>query len=270
MENANSKDYLEKIKIQVIENLKKTAHAPSVQMTEVPRTTIMGGTDEDDAELDDLDDDENKDTRNTRRRWDQRITRDDELDESEDEEESRANGVRPQNGGAKRRNVMDYQNSNTAASDIEMDSGIATPEVANDVDDAVTTIATEANAEVNAEIMEQKALSVSAAENGEQGLSNAPSRADSPKPKVDNEGDVDMTESTSQLEANPPTPAAEVPSPTVTVAPVMPTANNAASTTEAPVESTDSTEVKQEGVAEREDADVTAEATAVLAQQSQP
>ena len=39
MENANSKDYLEKIKIQVIENLKKTAHAPSVQMQEIGRAS---------------------------------------------------------------------------------------------------------------------------------------------------------------------------------------------------------------------------------------
>src|SRR3954465_3689211 len=105
MENANSKEYLEKIKIQVIENLKKTAHAPSVQMTDVPRTTMMGGMDDEEDELDDLDEDENMDIRATKRQLDQRIARDDELDESDAEEEER-----PRNG-PKRRNIMDYQNA---------------------------------------------------------------------------------------------------------------------------------------------------------------
>ena len=265
MENANSKDYLEKIKIQVIENLKKTAHAPSVQMTDVPRTTIMGGTDDDEAELDDLDEDENKDTRHTKRRWDQRVTRDDELDESEDEEEARANGIVPQNGTNKRRNIMDYQNSNAVASDVEMDSGVATP-VQNDVDDMVTAMATEANAEVNAEVMEQKSRSLTAAETGEAGPSNAPSRSHSAKPQVDNEGDVDMTEPTLAQAAQVPTPAADVPmSPTATVAPAIP----APATTE-PVGEPDTTTIKREGEAERQDADVTGEASKEIAEQSQP
>jgi histone deacetylase 1/2 len=267
MENANSRDYLEKIKNQVIDNLRKTAHAPSVQMTDVPRTTIMGGTDDDDAELDDLDEDENKDTRHTKRRWDLRVTRDDELDESEDEDESRANGVRPQNGVAKRRNIMDYQNANTAASDVEMDSGVVTPEVRNDVDDMVTALATEANAEVNAELMQQKTLEAAAAETREVGPSNAPSRADSPKPVVDREGDVDMTEAAPEAEPKAPTPAPEkAASPAATVVSVTP----AVTTTEAVAESADTAVVKQEGQAERTDKDVTAETSTEIAQQSQP
>jgi histone deacetylase 1/2 len=120
MENANSKDYLEKIKTQVIENLKKTAHAPSVQLTEVPRTTLAGTTDEDEDILDDEDEDMNKDVRTTKRSWDQRVTRDDELDESEDEEEARANGVTPKDG-PKRRNV-------SAGPDVEMETASPAPE----------------------------------------------------------------------------------------------------------------------------------------------
>lgn len=264
MDNANSKDYLEKIKIQVIENLKKTAHAPSVQMTDVPRTTIMGGTDDDEGELDDLDEDENKDSRHTKRRWDQRITRDDELDESEDEEEARANGVREQNGVPKRRNIMDYQNSNAVASDIEMDSGIATP-IQNDVDDMVTSLAIEANAEVNAEVMEQKSRSLTAAETGEVGPSNAPSRSHSAKPQVDNEGDVDMTEAAPAPAAQVPTPAADAPiSPTATVAPTTP-----APATVEPATEADTTNVKEEGETERQDTDVTGEAAKEIAEQSQ-
>lgn len=119
MENANSRDYLEKIKTQVIENLKKTAHAPSVQLTEVPRTTLTGATDEDDDILDDEDEDMNKDVRTTKRRWDQRVTRDDEIDESEDEEEARANGVTPKDV-PKRRNI-------SAGPDVEMGSASPAP-----------------------------------------------------------------------------------------------------------------------------------------------
>lgn len=265
MENANSKDYLEKIKIQVIENLKKTAHAPSVQMTDVPRTTIMGGTDEDEAELDDLDEDENKDVRTTKRQWDQRITRDDELDESEDEEENRANGIHPQNGVSKRRNIMEYQNSNTVVSDIEMDSGVATP-LQNEVDDMVS----EANAAVNAEVMENKTRTITTVETGEDGPSNAPS-SHSAKPPVDNEGDVDMTEP-------PPAPVTQVPTPED--APKSPTATATATAEPAPITEAEAepdaqaeaeTEaLKEEGEAERQDEDIAGELSKEIAEQSEP
>lgn len=119
MENANSKDYLEKIKTQVIENLKKTAHAPSVQLTEVPRTTLAGTTEEDEDILDDEDEDMNKDARTSKRSWDKRVTRDDEFDESEDEEESKANGVVAKEG-PKRRNI-------SAGPDVEMETGSPAP-----------------------------------------------------------------------------------------------------------------------------------------------
>lgn len=253
MENANSKDYLEKIKIQVIENLKKTAHAPSVQMTDVPRTTLTGVADNDDDELDDADEDDNKDTRHTQRRWDERITRDDEFDESEDEEENRANGVSVQPGKVKRRNIMDYQNPNAVASDVEMDSGVATPEIPpNGVDDVVTAMAIEANAEVNAELMEQKSLEPIV--NGEVGPSNAPSKADSPKPTtVDQDGDVEMN--TDAPEEPAPVPQVEAaPSPAPVPTPLSPRPSPKAATP--PVEETpkptESTEVKQEVAPEAE------------------
>lgn len=262
MENANSRDYLEKIKTQVINNLRRTG-PPSVQMTDVPRTTITGGTEEDEDAADDMDEDDNKDVRSTKRRWDQRITRDDEFEESDDEEQDRANGVRPQNGTAKRRNIMDYQNPHTVASDVDMDSGVPTPARA-EVDDAVTTMATEANAEVNAELMEQKALDVTV-ESGELGPSNAPSRADSPKPTIDNEGDVDMTGAAPPTEVKAPSPAPIAAlSPTATVAPP------AAAPVEPAAETTDPAVVKEEADAERTDADVTAEASTEIAEQSQP
>lgn len=123
MDNANSMEYLQKIKVQVIENLKRTTFAPSVQMTDVPRDP-EGMNDEADAELDDLDEDENPDSRYTKRRWDKYIEKDGELSDSEDEDENEANGVRRQPSAHKRRrNMMDYQNPMAAADDKDI-SGI--------------------------------------------------------------------------------------------------------------------------------------------------
>lgn len=97
MENANSKEYLKKITEQVIENLKKISFVPSVQATEIPRTTIVGGTEDDENAANDMDEDENKDVRVTKRELDARITRDDEFEESGDEKEAaNAYGVRRQ------------------------------------------------------------------------------------------------------------------------------------------------------------------------------
>lgn len=123
MDNANSMEYLQKIKVQVIENLKRTTFAPSVQMTDVPRDP-EGMNDEADAELDDLDEDENPDSRYTKRRWDKYIEKDGELSDSEDEDENEANGVRRQPSAHKRRrNMMDYQNPMAATDDKDI-SGV--------------------------------------------------------------------------------------------------------------------------------------------------
>lgn len=117
MDNANSQEYLQKIKTQVIENLKRTTFAPSVQMTDVPRDPI-GYDDDGDAEMDDLDQDENPDSRFTKRRWDKYVEKDGELSESEDEEMNEENGVRKQpNAPKRRRNMMDFQNGNAVADD---------------------------------------------------------------------------------------------------------------------------------------------------------
>ncbi|RYP56945.1 hypothetical protein DL770_010795 [Monosporascus sp. CRB-9-2] len=122
MENANSPEYLDKIKNQLIENLRRTAHVPSVQMQDVPRHSLGAMSDEDEAELDDLDEDENKDVRMTERRWDQRIERDNEYEESDNEEMDKANGVGVKRNGSARPGFHDYRNS-----DVEGDSGAQTP-----------------------------------------------------------------------------------------------------------------------------------------------
>jgi histone deacetylase 1/2 len=260
MENANSKDYLEKIKMQVIENLKKTAHAPSVQMTDVPRTTMLGGTDEDEAELDDLDEDENMDVRMTQRRRDKRVARDDEFEDSDDEEE-RPNGMRPQNGPNKRRNIMDY--STAVASDIEMDSAVATPEVRNEVDVAVTAMAAEVNADVNDVVMEEKSQTLTSTETVENGASDAVSIEQSAKPAVDNEGDVDMAESTAEPTAQVSTPVPEARSSPAATAPASAPAN-----TEAEPVAEQPTEPAKEEIKQQE-AETTGEASTETTQQPQ-
>jgi histone deacetylase 1/2 len=125
MDNANSREYLEKIRVQVIENLKRTTFAPSVQMQDVPRDSLAMN-DEDEAAMDDLDEDENPDRRHTQRRFDKYIEKDGELSDSEDEEMNEANGVRKQPGTRKRRNRMDFRHL-TDFNDSGMDSNIATP-----------------------------------------------------------------------------------------------------------------------------------------------
>lgn len=126
MDNANSPEYLDKIRSQVIENLKRTQHAPSVQMQDVPRSPLAPGMD-DDAEdaMDDEDADANPDARYTQRQWDKYTSKDGELSESEDEEANERMGIRRQPGQRRRRNIMDFQNPNAAEDGV--DSGAATP-----------------------------------------------------------------------------------------------------------------------------------------------
>lgn len=117
MENANSTEYLEKIKVQVIENLKQTAaHVPSVQMQDVPRTSFGATmTEEEEAELDDLDEDTNKDVRVTQRQFEKTVERDDEFEDSDNEELAHANGVSRPNGPA-RRQLLDGRESDAGGS----------------------------------------------------------------------------------------------------------------------------------------------------------
>ena len=115
MENANSAEYLLKIRNSVIENLSRTKFAPSVQMQDVPHD-LEGMDDEADAELDDLDEDENKDVRHTERRADKHIERDDELYDSGDE------GYHGSSSKRNRRGIMDYVNPFADEDkDIDMD-----------------------------------------------------------------------------------------------------------------------------------------------------
>ncbi|KAL5003846.1 hypothetical protein BDV10DRAFT_154458 [Aspergillus recurvatus] len=133
MDNANTREYLDKIRTQVVENLKRTAFAPSVQMTDVPRGPLVDGMDDEaEAALDDLDEDENKDNRFTKRRFDQYVEKPGELSDSEDEDENAANGVTRKAAHLKRRNQANYR---LDLADSGVESGMATPQDASSVPD---------------------------------------------------------------------------------------------------------------------------------------
>ncbi|KAK0656958.1 histone deacetylase-like protein [Cercophora newfieldiana] len=182
MENANSYEYLEKIKIAVIENLKKTAPVPSVQLQDVPRAS-MGVTDEQDDEMDDLDEDENKDVRMTQRQWEKKVSRQDEYEDSDDEDMAEANGVYKANGRT-RKSILDYQNPNAVDDDMEVDSGVATP----------AAKPSEAAVENDDTMLEDSEAAPPAAE-AEAEPTAEPSNQAEPEPaKIDGDGDVDMEE----------------------------------------------------------------------------
>ncbi|KAF8536930.1 hypothetical protein BDD12DRAFT_746711 [Trichophaea hybrida] len=125
MENLNSREYLEKIKMQVLSNLERTRHAPSVQMSDVGRGTTEH-QEEQDAILDDLEEDTvGMDRRHTQRRWEQQVEKPGELSDSEDEDMADSIGVRPAGNGQKpRRNRQSFKDANASGSG----SGVATPQ----------------------------------------------------------------------------------------------------------------------------------------------
>ncbi|KAJ3028895.1 Histone deacetylase 1 [Rhizophlyctis rosea] len=80
MENLNTPQYLESIRIKIVENLRNLAHAPSVQMQEIPRNSYS----------DDEEDDEDPGNRRiTQRMSDKHRSADGEYSDSEDEGDSR-------------------------------------------------------------------------------------------------------------------------------------------------------------------------------------
>jgi histone deacetylase 1/2 len=103
--NRNSREYLDKITMKILENLKQVAFAPSVQMSEIPRQSL-GMTDEEEAELNDLDEDENKDALTTQRRRDKMIVDDDGYVSDSDGEDDREE--LGSNRASKRRKIAHY------------------------------------------------------------------------------------------------------------------------------------------------------------------
>lgn len=183
MENANSPEYLEKIKNQLIENLKRTAHVPSVQMQDVPPDFPQTMTEEEEAELEDLDEDENKDVRMTQRQWENRVERDNEYEESDNEDLDRANGVHPQNGDSagRKRQFADYQKS-----DLDDESAAPTPTNGNTADNVIKSKELD---EVMEDAQPEKEAEPEGIAAQEEQLKNAQVAAAS---NTDGDGDVDM------------------------------------------------------------------------------
>ncbi|WFD42060.1 histone deacetylase [Malassezia psittaci] len=110
MENLNTREYLDKVKEQVFENLRQVTFAPSVQGHVEPRLAHDMALDDEDDHLDDPDVRSNK----VQRIKDQRIQRDTDLSDSEDEGE----------GG--RRNIHSFKDDtqlkpSSSAAEMEVD-----------------------------------------------------------------------------------------------------------------------------------------------------
>ena len=267
MDNANTVEYLEKIKNQVIENIKRTTFAPSVQMQDVPRDP-EGMDDEADAMLDDLDEDENKDTRYTSRRWDKYTEKEGELSESEDEDGNERNGVRRTQQTRKRMNIMDYSNPDAVADDDE---------IIGDGSRVPSRGSHDENGEGQTSAVNGTGKNSPSAANSPSQKSGGASPAPADEPAAD--ADVEMADdaepesapTTQQVaegaqEATPPaSPPAEV-APTITAdAPSTPV--EAAASTEAPAETedhpmedaVDAPVAQANGIVEREEENVAAE-----------
>lgn len=183
MDNANSREYLEKILVQVLDNLKRTAHAPSVQMTDVPRESL-GINDDDEAALDDLDEEQTGDIRMSQRRADKYVEKSGELSDSDEEVVEDSNG-RPTS--RKRRIMQNYRHITDLGNDSGLDtgSGVDTPQQ----DSSLPGDEMNVDEDLNAEIRQILGGSTAAA-NG----SAVTSKPHSPAAVATADGDIEMGE----------------------------------------------------------------------------
>ncbi|KAK9434918.1 histone deacetylase RpdA/Rpd3 [Metarhizium brunneum] len=190
MENSNSREYLDKITVAVIDNLRQTGPAPSVQMQDVPRKPFGGMTDEEEAELDDLDEDENKDVRMTEHRWDKHVENGAEFEASDDDEMAAANGATRSNGN--KGTFNDFKSADAAE-----DSRSKSPREKQD-DNSKEAVEAETH-DVNDDTIED----VGAMEEQENQAAEQEEKEDQDlkKNKVDADGDVGMTYSSVADEA---------------------------------------------------------------------
>lgn len=184
MENSNSREYLDKITAAVIDNLRQTGPAPSVQMQDVPRKPFGGMTDEEEAELDDLDEDENKDVRMSERQWDKRVENPAEFEASDDEDLSRENGATRQNGN--KRTFNDYRNEDAEnESEKRTRTADGSPK---EGEDAVADNAHDPNDDTIEDI-------VAGDKNEAETAPEKDETKESSKDGIDNDGDVGMADS---------------------------------------------------------------------------
>lgn len=183
MENSNSREYLDKITAAVIDNLRQTGPVPSVQMQDVPRKPFGGMTDEEEAELDDLDEDENKDVRMTQHRWDKQIEHENEYEPSDDDEMARSNGATRQNDN--KRPFHDFRKS-----EMEVDSANASPNPGTN-----GTAADEGTGDETHDINDDTIEDISATEAPQKDAEQAGEGRKEAEKTVDDDGDVGMEDS---------------------------------------------------------------------------
>ena len=265
MDNANTAEYLEKIKNQVIDNIRRTMHKPSAPMTDIPQDP-QGMDDEADAMLDDADEDDNPDTRHTARRWDQRIEKEGELSESEDEEANGRNGVKTRKV---RRNIMDYQNANAVPDDEEVVAGAANGVPAPPATNGDTHDRSSRGSPTPPSSHASPPTAV--ADNGDVEMADEPAPAPSTVAAAEGPQPVTPPESPVQEPPQAAVPAAEATEPVLeppaaAAAPAedqtMEDAKPEAPTEEAAIE-------KAEGIEERDQENIAAEQTKELAQEEQ-
>ncbi|KAF2708185.1 hypothetical protein K504DRAFT_503371 [Pleomassaria siparia CBS 279.74] len=185
MENANSHDYLHKIKSAVIDNIRRTGK-PSVEaFLSTPNAALARGLESDDEdEEDDLDADTHPDKRVTQRQRDAQTEHDGELyDPSDDEEYKESLGVRSQPGAKRRRNIMDFQNPDAALDDADEVRGLNGESVRNN--QASPTLG---NSRASSARPTNGVVAAEARSNG------TSSRTRTPAIPADEDGDVDMDE----------------------------------------------------------------------------
>jgi histone deacetylase 1/2 len=157
-------------------------------MQDVPRQPFGGMTDEEEAELDDLDEDENKDVRMTEHRWDKHIEDGAEFEASDDEDMSRANGATRQNGN--KRAFNDHRKGS-----MDVDSGNASPAVGPNGTNGAAHDETPADEapDANDDTIED----ITVAEEAEKDAAKATTESNQPEKddKVDGDGDVGMADS---------------------------------------------------------------------------
>ncbi|EXJ92039.1 histone deacetylase 1/2 [Capronia epimyces CBS 606.96] len=196
MENANSREYLEKILIQVLENMKRTAHAPSVQMTDVPRESL-GMNDDEEAALDDMDEDENPDKRITQHKADKYVEKNGELSDSDDEDMTGVNGHMSSRKIRATRNYRHILDVGGNDSGVETGSASGTPQQGS----SITDDADEMNVD---ELEDQPAQSstshnLATEANGSAAVSGQESPGRAPAP-AELDGDIEMGEAETDAE----------------------------------------------------------------------
>jgi histone deacetylase 1/2 len=162
-------------------------------MQDVPRKPFGGMTDEEEAELDDLDEDENKDVRMTEHRWDKHVENGAEFEPSDDDDLATANGAT--RSDKNKLAFTDFQNADAA------DEGRSKSPNEKQNDGAQDTAEAEAH-DVNDDTIED----VGATEEQQEKESGAEAEEEkgaqeAKKREIDADGDVGMADSTVTDEA---------------------------------------------------------------------